>query len=476
MRHEVRALGDLGHADCCVIGTGPAGITCARALAAKGHRVVLLEAGGEQRSEQSQAVYRGRVEGDRYFALDATRLRHFGGTSNHWAGWCRWLDPHDFEAKAGLAHTAWPIGKDALDPYLAEAREILDISPIGPDEPIGDSGLKIVHFAFSPPTRFAQKYGAELRRHPRIALVLDADVTHLEADGDRITGAAVRAPDGTRHRVTADSYVLATGGLENSRLLLWSNRVTGGRVVPQPATLGRYWMEHPHVRLGRGLVAADWLPGGRACRSPILALTRATLRETGVLNCGLRLPLQSDEATRATLDALAGAAPELARRYRARHAAGTLCGVRVEAAFEQEPRADNRVRLSERETDRRGVPRLVLHWRHSELDRRTARATAGHAAHVLATRGLGRIRLDPWLLGDGRWPTDGALAGHHHMGGTRMAARPADGVVDGDGRVFGRPNLFVAGSSVFPSGGHANPTLTIVQLALRLADRIHRGA
>ncbi len=91
----------------------------------------------------------------------------------------------------------------------------------------------------------------------------------------------------------------------------------------------------------------------------------------------------------------------------------------------------------------------------------------------LARANLGRMRLDPWVLGEADLPTNDRIGGPHHMGGTRMAGSPAEGVVDADCKVFGQSNLYLAGSSVFPSGGYANPTLTIIQLALRLADHLH---
>jgi choline dehydrogenase-like flavoprotein len=467
-------IATLPPVDVAVVGTGPAGITVARKLAAAGRSVALLEGGGEARTERSQSLYQGEVVGDPYFALDASRLRYFGGTSNHWGGWCRTLDAHDFEAKAGLAHTAWPIGKADLDPYLAEAREILEIPPIAPDEPIRDTGFKVAHFVFSPPVRFAAKYGAALKADPQIRLILDASVTRLETDGARITGLRVVGPDDRATTVQAGQVVLATGGIETSRLLLWSNETSGGRVVKQPATLGRYWMEHPHHTLGLGLVARRWLTAPSVCRSPILALTREALAEAGVLSCGLRLPTLPEQDTRGLLDDLTNTAPRLGRRLRRQYAAGTVCGVVLNAAWEQEPRSENRVALSDRATDRLGVPRPVLHWRKSPLDRRTAKVTAARLGALWARADLGRVRLEPWLRGEGDYPSDGALAGHHHMGGTRMAARPEAGVVDATGRVFGQANLYVAGSSVFPSSGHANPTLTIVQLALRLAEHLRR--
>jgi GMC oxidoreductase len=110
-------------------------------------------------------------------------------------------------------------------------------------------------------------------------------------------------------------------------------------------------------------------------------------------------------------------------------------------------------------------------WRKSPMDKKTFTTMALRVGRYLAEADAGRLRLDDWVLAeDGEYPARDRIGGRHHMGGTRMAASPRDGVVDKDCRVFGTANLFIAGSSVFPNAGQSNPTLTIVQLALRLAD------
>ena len=87
---------------------------------------------------------------------------------------------------------------------------------------------------------------------------------------------------------------------------------------------------------------------------------------------------------------------------------------------------------------------------------------------------LGRVRLVNWVVNDGPIAPQQWMAGWHHMGGTRMSDSPDQGIVDQNLRVHGTRNLYVGGSSVFPSGGYANSTLTIVQLSVRLSDEIER--
>ena len=145
------------------------------------------------------------------------------------------------------------------------------------------------------------------------------------------------------------------------------------------------------------------------------------------------------------------------------------------AAWEQAPNPNSRVTLGA-DRDRFGKRRTVLDWRVGDLDRRTIRETAVEFGRFLVNSEHGRLRLADWVLnpdlampglGDGE-----QTAGNHHMGTTRMAATAERGVVDSNCRIFGLDNLYIGGSSVFPTGGHANPTFTIVQLALRLADHL----
>jgi choline dehydrogenase-like flavoprotein len=434
--------------------------------------VLLCEGGADEFTVRSQSIYQGEVIGDPYVPLDLARLRYFGGSTNHWGGWCRPLDAYDFEAKAAAPVTAWPIGKAALDPFATEAEEILDVAPLPADRPIHGSGLKQVHISITPPARLREKYADDVARTPGLLFCLGANLFGFRVSGERITAAIFRAYDGSERVVPARYFVLATGGIENSRLLLWSNRQAGGGVVPRAEALGRYWMEHPHATLGEALVTAPERLGLDRSDLVFLAPQPATIAELGILNCGLRLHRTDYSGVDRMIADLSCSAPALGRRLARLRGRRLLCGALLRAAWEQEPRRDNRIEL-DTATDALGMPRTRLYWRKSVLDAHTAKATALALGRYLLDRDIGRVRLDPWLAAeDVQFPGEGEIAGRHHMGGTRMGRSASDAVVDADCRVFGRDNLYLAGSSVFPSVGHANPTLTVVQLSLRLAEHL----
>ncbi|MGY6410369.1 MAG: GMC oxidoreductase [Alkalilacustris sp.] len=468
---EFADLGETPEADVCIAGSGPAGLTLAVALARAGVRVLVLEGGGEDYSDESQELYRGEVVGHRYFGLHFARLRFFGGTSNHWGGWSRPLDAVDFEEKPWLPHAHWPIRRGDLEPYLAAACAVLDIEPAFDDRAVG-SEIDQIRFHFSrPPTRHAEKFRPEIEASDRLAVVLNASVTGVEMEGGQAVGFEVSGFDGSRRVVRAGRLVMACGGIETNRLMLHFNDRAGGALVREARTLGRYWMEHPHFSVG----AAGFF--GEVEGQQYFSPSAARLRRDQVLNCGLRVWTWRGEPSFRVTRELYCVAPRFAQEWMAqREILGPMrCSAVLRAAWEQEPRAENRVALDASARDRFGIPQPVLHWDFSELDRRTAVAAVVAFGEHVARANLGRVRVADWLLHGEPFPEDDEIGGYHHMGGTRMADDPRWGVVDRDCRVWGQERFYIAGSSVFPTGGHANPTLTITQLSLRLAGHLAAG-
>ena len=478
--------------DVCVIGAGPAGITLARRLAAAGAQVALMEAGGLDYDEASQAIYAGENVGLDYFPLDAARLRYFGGSSNHWGGWCRALDAQDFRARPHNPWSGWPIGRIDLDRYRAETDAILDIPPASalPDLPMPVDGeiFRRIRFRFSPPTHFASKYGPGIEAAPNILLGLNASLVDLRLTPDHgaVAAAVFRgpAPGDPGFSLRARRFCLATGGIENARLLLNFRSQAPQGIGNAEGLVGRFFCEHPHFVLG-----AVMLPGEPLAEMEFYAPTELFTQEAGILNFGLRLEPGPWPPTLPASAARVGLADtpfalrllefmrEEARPPRRAVAAEHMplvASARLRTAQEQALNPDSRVTLAEAR-DALGLARARLDWRLTELDIRTMRVLATEFGRHLAETGRGRLRLSDWLMADPvRLPGIDAdeVAGKHHMCTTRMADDPRRGVVDGNCRVHGIDNLWIAGSSVFATPGHANPTYTIIQLALRLADHL----
>ena len=496
--HEVDRFPLEGRVDVCILGGGVAGITLANALADR-FRVLVLEGGSRQPSADSQALYRGRSVGRDYFSLEGTRLRCLGGSSNHWTGWCRPLDASDFEPRPGLAVSGWPISRADLDPYLEQACDILDISaahrqgpPLGPvnDCVSASSDLKPIDFWWSSPTRFGQKYEHMLETHPNVTCLLHANLTNIQLaeNGNSISSFEISDYRGRNFQVSADRFVLAAGGIENPRLLLMSNRQEPAGVGNRNGLVGRYFSEHPHNLVGQialksevwqGIVA-DWTNFRQSMRfsSPSQSLMDAER----ILNFGLRF---QPSRTRARGGKRAFAKELVCRAPFGESVAEWVTGsalscfdATLRIASEQALNYDSRVSLGNDE-DALGLPQTVLDWQLSPIDRKTMRTAALRWGAAAAIADIGRLKVEDWLMTDDvEIPGIGKdeTAGNHHMCTTRMASSPTEGVVDADQKVFGIDNLFIAGSSVFSTSGHANPTFTIVQMTLRLADHFAEAA
>ena len=188
----------------CVIGTGPAGMAIALQLARANIPVVMLEAGSDEVTAESQEFYQGKVDGDYYFDLDVTRIRLLGGCSNHWAGLCRVMDAHDFEKRSWIPDSGWPITRRDLEPYFGLVQTMLDLVPFRPNMPVSDD-IDWVQLIKSPAVHVGEKYRADLEASATIAVVMNTMVTDLVGDGKRVTSANLWSQgktSGGRHPVT----------------------------------------------------------------------------------------------------------------------------------------------------------------------------------------------------------------------------------------------------------------------------------
>jgi choline dehydrogenase-like flavoprotein len=460
-------------ADVCVVGSGPAGMTLALELDRYGRSVILLEGGDVHMSLESQELYKGDVIGDHYVPLDAARLRYLGGTSGHWGGWSYPLTTYTFQEKPGFENAHWPIEKKDLDPFLERALAVLDIQPPANDVVL-DSEFGIKEFSISlSRVKFGQKYRELLTSSKNITCVVNANLTGLKTDGHKVVAATVTNFAGKSANVKAKHFVLAMGGIENSRMLLWCNQQANGKLVDPRAPLGRYWMEHPGYSVGHALVDLNIPKTDYYIPHLLLRFTDAIIKKLSMLECSIVLEKIPTEGTKGLLIDLACVAPRIGEWAASLAGKNIVCGAKLIVGWEQEPVWNNRVKLSETKRDRFGIPTVELYWKKTDRDRATLQKALTHFNDYLMARNRGRIKLEDWVFGKDDYPVRGDDGvSYHHMGGTRMAASPEKGVVDSNCRVFGQDNLYVAGSSVFPSGGETNPTMTIVQLSLRLAEHL----
>ena len=523
--------GALIEADLCIIGAGAAGITIAQEFVGSAVRVCILESGDLDFNWQTQALYEGANVGLPYFDLDICQIRYFGGNTNAWGGWCRPLDPIDFSHRPWVANSGWPFPATELRAYYRQAHALCQIASDDYDleraaAEIGDPRARPLPFdprklessiyRFSAPTRFGQVYREVLRKAPNVQCYLNANVLKIKTTDDARTATelTVGTLSGTRFSVVAKRFVLAAGGIENTRLLLLSNDVVTGGLGNQNDLVGRFFMEHPHTK--RRLIArARTMPSalyGLTFRdralSARLSLPVALQEQEELLNYsgnihpvyfGHNTPgwlafrklvlsidpgRQSDPYVRFPPYGRRGLTlPEvfdIARQFDRVTLAAFLqyfqpdrfiSGFVLESKSEQAPNPESRVTL-DHPRDAFGLNRVKLDWRMLPIDRRTVVRSEEIIGEELQRLGIGTLApLGPSEI-EG-WPAN-LEGGWHQIGTTRADDDPKRGVVDADGKMHGMANLFVAGSSVFPTAGAAPPTLTIVAMALRLAAHLRR--
>jgi choline dehydrogenase-like flavoprotein len=510
------------HYDLCIVGAGAAGITLALELEASGLRVCLLESGGAVYETETQRLFEGEVVGHDYPILRDTRVGALGGSTTVWAGWCRPLEALDFESPDWRPAAGWPFGLDELRPYYARAHEICglaacDYNPGHWVGVLGSPGLlpedpsfsnEIFHIQIQD---FARRYRGRLERSKTIDLVLHAPVTRVRLQGSACTAVEVRTLGGTELTIRADRFVLAAGGIENPRLLLLSGDDAAGVPGNAGGLVGRYFTDHLFVDPGTLLLRAPssldfYHPrpvsptqGSSSVRG-VLSLRREVVEREHLMNASWffhpryeahrvfatrevkawltlwnkvnrrAVPGASWPYARQALRAPYHVALAVARKLGVRH--GPARRWRMRASFETGFHYDNRVILSG-QRDRLGRRRVRLEWRIGDADLENMRRVTQLFDSTVRQAGVGHLerafpdRPEAWR--------ETMEAGKHHMGTTRMHVAPRHGVVDQNSRVHGTSNLFVTGSSVFPSGGYANPTLTIVALAARLADHLKRS-
>lgn len=484
--------------DICVIGAGPAGLTVADRLRGSGLEVVVLESGGDAWDEDTQALAQGALVGEPFrfngteVTLDTDRLRQLGGTSNHWTGQCRPLDAHDFEVREAVAHSGWPLTLDDLLPYYERAARSCDLATDQWDSgwwstntgmPLLTDGdpVRTVVFQFSPPTRFGPALRPKLASSVDVDVYLWANATSIDtsADGGHVERVQVATLGGRHWTVEAIRFVLATGGIETPRLLLASDGVSPTGVGNGNDLVGRYFMDHPHATAGRVqfatapeawalyTIGARDLPGGKTQLAwGGLGPSPEEQGRSGLANASVQLwSADAEGLARDERDAEATANDAVGRLL---HAAPAPTAAFMSVRTEQHPNPNSRVTLGG-EQDALGMRRVIVDWKITDEDHDTLRRTIEIVGQRLGALGLARVEVDPSGRAIEDWPVE---IGNHHIGTTRMSDDPATGVVDADGLMHEVDNLYIAGSAVFPTSGMANPTLTIVALAHRLADHL----
>ena len=444
--------------DLCIIGSGFAGTQLGLEAVRAGARTVILEAGSRREGRKGRRPERDfgfETAGEVSWPVNRARAIAVGGTSNHWAGKVNRLRPTDFEMRSRFDLAVdWPLGYDDLDPFYCRAEAVLSttgyaarsgepargceyatLKPdyLGPDGLLGIPNSDFFGVAQSwreeDAVRLAKAEIPEFEASPLGTLLADTQVIRLVClDGRTVDHVVAAGPDDERVELRARAFVVASGGVESPRLLLLStsDHFPAG-LGNNHDLVGRNFTVHPTTKL---LVRRD-RPGGISEGSHRTYALVEPMREQGLMGCSYQLKEFDDY------------------------------GMEWKAQPEIEPRPQNRVRLSTQERDQHGSPLPVVELTYSERDQRLfeeCERVLWEKSEALATSSARPSRRRTFRM--------------HPGGSCRMASDPSTGVVDADCKVFGLENLFVSGACTFPTSGSSNPTLTVVAMAVRLADHL----
>ena len=507
--------------DLLIAGGGIAGLVLADALRGSGRQVDVLEAGGESLEPESQALYAAEMAATPHLGTTEGRFRVYGGSSTRWGGQLLPLAAHDFAQRPHVPHSGWPLDPSELSPYLSQCEQLLGVNhaPYGsalveqlpqPGPPPTEADLQSRFSKWAPfrCRNVARSLGLRCLHDPATRIFLHASVVgiDLHADGRHVNGVQVRTLQGGTFRFRARQVVIAAGTIETSRLLLASRGVHSQGIGNHSDQLGRWFHDHLSVKAAvlqprrrRALLQrlAPWYLGDTR-HTAKLESTANWQASQGCLNvmghlvfeapdtsgfAWLRQQLQARQSGRTNgqavlapyLEQLPAEALDVAylawkRLVRKRRWCPAAAAITLYIDTEQQPNPESRIRLSPN-SDGLGMPKAVVQWNWGEPERQA----------FAAYRQLFERQWQAWDLGSIQWlqsfePSSTWVENvsdiYHPMGGTRMAANPRHGVVDDQLRVHGVDNLFLASCSVFPTGGSSNPTLTLMQLTLRLADRL----
>lgn len=541
----------------CIIGAGPAGITLAYEFLGDNFDVCLLESGGFKPNSDVQALCQGETVGNLFQDLHETRHRQFGGTANSWPVRLNGkqlgvryvpLDPIDFEKRDWVPYSGWPFSKSHLDPFYKRAQKLYKIGDFAYDAhswsnrevtPLPFHGDRVISsvFHFGSRSPFIDAHRKQISQGKNITVYVFANILELEMEEQANTVKRLRAASlkNNQFYVKAKFFILATGGVENARLLLLSNKKYLNGLGNQNDLVGRYFMDHQSIssffipsnrkvfnstafydlrHLEQGMVAGK------------LGLSEATMRHERLLSTAVSLhpkpegyQPQSYKSKKNSSKAVTSLKYLVSSNLKGsfsknvfQHLGNIVVGLddifvaslrRIQklqpttsfhsttiqwgwsklkhkeskyAIFEliqmleQAPDPENRITLSD-QCDPFGQKKAKLHYSWGNLEFYSAKRTQEIIGEELSYSGLGK--LISWIELTGSTEPQFHTA-HHHIGTTRMHPDPKQGVVDTHCRVHGISNLYVAGSSVFPTGGSANPTLTILALSIRLADHLKK--
>lgn len=490
--------------DICIIGSGAMGIAMARKFAKCGKSVIMIEAGNEEISAEAQEFYACDSVGHPHDGASNGRFRVFGGSTERWGGQAMRFEREDFEPRKEIYPDGWPITADELSAYYEQAEEYMgvpspDYSAFGDvlrstssefkiDSHILENALKPFHLHYSVFTvqpRMREKYRAELDAYTNLLVLLkcSAERLHINEAGD-ITKLDVRVANNTLHKIHAQVFILACGCIENARFLMIQRDHFHLNALKELPMIGRCIQDHPGAHLGElNFTNGAFLQSLFRMRQRSNMLYKARMSWSGEKRKSAKLLAVSGTLLmmrrRSEYDPLdsrmrfgnlrewLGALRLLSKGFLYSPLHHTYLAVSAEDLRNR----DSQISLSSTKYDANGYPHAVIDWRVSNKVAESIIHYTETFEQFLLSCNLGRLRKFPFVNNPDLL-INKLKDNSHQIGATTMGMNASSAVVDKQLKVFGINNLYVTGTSVLPTGSHANPTLTALALSLRLTEKI----
>ena len=461
-----------------IIGSGPAGISTALELDKYNIETLIIEAGSRKFNDEQESFFNGYLNNSEFPDLNSKRTRAFGGTSYRWGGYCNRFEKEELEN--------WPLTHDELHKHENECNKILGLKNYHTDFYIREfsNELNQYHMRFASNLKFEEHYYEEIKNSKNISLSLETMFMEFRGSKNNVTSIKCKK-DNKTFEIKSKYFVLACGGIENSRLLLWSQK-KNPNLFNKNLQIGKKYMDHSARRgAAEGFLNykklinyfkklnierdyyIDCLP--RLYLSP----NAVFIEQKNILNTGVYIRVQNSKHNNPNINKFLRKAycisPNFFKTVLEEDKKNEIYKFKVRLHPEQEPDLNNTVKLSDK-LDPIGIPLPKISWRTSDQMKLSNKISLISLGNFLVQNDIGRLAIDEKIFDINKFKFK--FNGNHQIGGTCMGNDVNNSVVDKNLKVHFVNNLYISGSSTFPTSGHNHPTYTIVLLSLRLANHL----
>lgn len=502
-----------------IIGGGTVGLYAAHELCKRGEEVVVIESGGNALDNFAPQSYTS--VGKPHEGIRLGRGRNLGGTSNLWGGQLVEFQCADFAGRDWLPDSKWPVTYDEISRYYRPTYENLGIPGellddrqiffhVDGVEPHLEDGLEVFLTRWLKIPSFSAAYAHEIETSRKLTVLLNHTVVGFRGMDGTVSVVRVIDGSGNAHWVEGDRFILASGTIEISRLMLHA-ATTPGWECPwrRNENIGAYFQDHPvgrvasievldHHRFFKTFSTIVW--SGHKFQ-PKIRLTNEILQQSRMMNVQAMMSFESSigenlvylkQFLKAALYSRKfSGAGDLLKNLRAcgkhlfplmwkymmdnRILVPSNSKISLVIQSEQTPLRDSRISLDSTVVDGFGLPRVILDWKIGSEELNSIRDFAVYCDQALRAAGLARLTIFEDLMNLEPQFMDTLRDNYHHVGGARMGETERDGVVDHNLRVFGTSNLYVTGAATFRTTSNANTTFTALAFVTRLVDHLNRS-